>query len=78
MKSKKKIITSTIITIILLILSRGEILPIILFAVFIVGAVVGFIIIFISKRNFGGITGDVMGATNEIVRLCSMIIIQAK
>ncbi|HXT84763.1 MAG TPA: adenosylcobinamide-GDP ribazoletransferase [Verrucomicrobiae bacterium] len=78
MKSKKKIIASTIITIILLILSRGEIIPIILFELFIVGAVVGFIIIFISNRNFGGITGDVMGATNEIVRLCSMIIIQAK
>ncbi|HKM77980.1 MAG TPA: adenosylcobinamide-GDP ribazoletransferase [Candidatus Bathyarchaeia archaeon] len=29
----------------------------------------------ISKRAFGGITGDVMGATNEITRLVSLILI---
>lgn len=78
MKSQKKIILSTIITIILIILARGEITLSTLFSVFILGTFLGFIIAYISKRNFGGITGDVMGATNEIVRLCSMIIIQAR
>ncbi len=78
MKSKKKIITSTIITIILIILSRGEVILSTLFLVFTIGTIMSFIITYTSKRNFGGITGDVMGATNEIVRLCSMIVIQAR
>ena len=41
--------------------------------IFIVGIICCFIVIYISKKNFGGITGDVMGATNEIVRLCSLL-----
>lgn len=71
MKSKKKIIISTIITIVLIaIISQYSIVGL---QVFITGLIVCFVIIYISKRNFGGITGDVMGATNEIVRLCSLI-----
>ena len=40
---------------------------------FITGIACCFILIYISKKNFGGVTGDVMGATNEIVRLCCLI-----
>jgi cobalamin synthase len=29
----------------------------------------------ISKKEFGGMTGDVMGATNELVRLVSLLVI---
>ena len=28
----------------------------------------------ISTRSFGGITGDVLGATNELTRLASLIV----
>jgi len=31
-------------------------------------------ILIISTRSFGGITGDVLGATNEITRLSSLVI----
>jgi adenosylcobinamide-GDP ribazoletransferase len=71
MKSKRKIIVSTIITMILIILI-GQITQLII-QIFITGIVCCFIIIYISKKNFGGVTGDVMGATNEIVRLFCLI-----
>jgi len=71
MKSKRKIIISTIITMILIILI-GQITQLVV-QVFITGIVCCFIIIYISKKNFGGVTGDVMGATNEIVRLFCLI-----
>jgi adenosylcobinamide-GDP ribazoletransferase len=75
MKSSRKIIISTIITLILII-SIGQMIPLTLMQVFITGIICCFIIMFISKKNFGGVTGDVMGATNEIVRLCCLIQMQ--
>jgi len=36
---------------------------------------VSIVILVISNRAFGGITGDVMGATNEITRLVSLLLI---
>jgi adenosylcobinamide-GDP ribazoletransferase len=41
--------------------------------ILVLGVICCFIIIYISNRNLGGISGDVMGATNEIVRLVSLI-----
>ncbi len=75
MKSSRKIIISTIITLILITLI-GSFVLLLPIQVFIIGIVCCFIIIFISKKNFGGVTGDVMGATNEIVRLCCLIQMQ--
>ena len=72
MKSSRKIITSTTMTLILIILI-GQTIQLSLIQVFITGIVCCLIIIYISKKNFGGVTGDVMGATNEIVRLCCLI-----
>lgn len=71
MKSKKKMVIATIITIVLIALISN--MSVIGLQIFIVGIICCFIVIYISKKNFGGITGDVMGATNEIVRLCSLL-----
>ena len=71
MKSKKKMAIATIITVVLIVLISNT--SLIGLQIFIVGIICCFIVIFISKKNFGGITGDVMGATNEIVKLCSLL-----
>jgi len=71
MKSKKKMAIATIITIVLIVLISN--MSVIGLQIFIVGIICCFIAIYISKKNFGGITGDVMGATNELVRLCSLL-----
>ncbi len=36
------------------------------------GVVVGGIFIVLSKRIFGGVTGDIFGATNEIARMIAL------
>lgn len=72
MKSKKKITISSAVTIFLvLVISHTYI--IIGIQILVLGIICCFIIIYISNRNLGGISGDVMGATNEIVRLVSLI-----
>lgn len=40
-----------------------------------VAILVSIIILGVAQRNLGGITGDVMGATNEITRLVSLLVI---
>lgn len=71
MKSQKKIIISTAIAVILMIVIGQSIQ--LLLQVFITGIICCFVIIYIAKKSFGGVTGDVMGATNEIVRLGCLI-----
>jgi adenosylcobinamide-GDP ribazoletransferase len=71
MKSQKKIIVSTAIAVILMAVVGQSIQ--LLSQVFVTGIICCFVITYIAKKSFGGVTGDVMGATNEIVRLCCLI-----
>jgi adenosylcobinamide-GDP ribazoletransferase len=71
MKSRRKMIISTTITAILIIMIGQSIQ--LLIQVVIIGVICCFLIIYISKKNFGGVSGDVMGATNELVRLCCLV-----
>ena len=70
MKDKRRLTVAGIITIIPLVVIGGTV-GLILF-----GASIGvtLFLIGLSTRSFGGITGDVMGATNELTRLSSLLI----
>ena len=70
MKDKKRLFLASVITIIPVIVLGGTI-GVIAFAVAIS---ITFFIEAISNRSFGGITGDVLGATNELTRLSSLIV----
>ena len=70
MKDKKRLAVAGVITIIPLVVIGGT-TGLILF-----GASIGvtLFLIGLSTRSFGGITGDVMGAANELTRLSSLLI----
>jgi len=70
MKDKKRLAVAGVITIIPLVVIGGT-TGLILF-----GASIGvtLFLIGLSTKSFGGITGDVMGAANELTRLSSLLI----
>ena len=70
MKDKKRLFLASTITIIPVIVLGGTIGAI----AFAVAISITFFIVAISTRSFGGITGDVLGATNELTRLSSLIV----
>ena len=70
MKDKKKLATAILLTIIPLIIIAGSTAAII----FSVGLILTLFLVIVSTRSFGGITGDVLGATNELIRLSSILI----
>jgi adenosylcobinamide-GDP ribazoletransferase len=70
MKDKKRLAVAGIITIIPLVVIGGTI-GLILFGASIA---VTIFLVCLSARSFGGITGDVLGATNELTRLSSLLI----
>ena len=70
MKDKKRLLIAGIITIIPLIVI-GEMNGLIVFAS---GIIVTMFLVGLSTKSFGGITGDVMGASNELTRLSSLLI----
>ena len=70
MKDKRRLVAAGVITIIPLVVIGGT-TGLILF-----GASIGvtLFLIGLSTRSFGGITGDVLGAANELTRLSSLLI----
>ena len=70
MKDKKKLIIALIIVIIPITL-LGETTGLVMLGVTIV---VTLIILVMSNRSFGGVTGDVLGSTNELTRLASLMV----
>ena len=70
MNDKKRLAAAFVITI-LPFLFIGEESGLIVFAV---GIVITMFMVGLATRSFGGITGDVLGATNEITRLASLLI----
>jgi len=70
MKNKKKLMLAAIITLIPLI-ALGGVTGLLLFGV---GITLTMFLVGLTSRSFGGITGDIMGATNELTRLTSLLI----
>jgi len=70
MKDKKKFVASIALTIIPLVIVAGSTGMI----VFAAGVILTLFLVGISTRSFGGITGDVLGASNELTRLSSLLI----
>ena len=70
MKDKRRLAVAGVITIIPLVVIGGTV-GLILFGASIA---VTLFLVGLSTRSFGGITGDVMGATNELTRLSSLLI----
>lgn len=70
MKNKNKLLVAAIITLIPMILLGGSTGLL----VFGIGITLTIFLVILSTRSFGGITGDVFGATNELTRLASLLI----
>ena len=70
MKNRKKLIVTATITLIPLLVLGGT-TGLILFAV---GTTLTIFLVGISTRSFGGITGDVLGSTNELSRLACLMV----
>src|SRR5574341_648151 len=70
MKEKKKLAIAAAISIIPII-AIGGITGVIVIAA---GVILSLVLLAVANRSFGGISGDVFGATNELVRLSSLLI----
>ena len=69
-----RLIISIVLLGFVLAVNVGQISPLIMIGDLFVPTVM----LLISSRHFGGVTGDVMGATNDITRLVSLLVIVTK
>jgi adenosylcobinamide-GDP ribazoletransferase len=72
MKDKRKIIVATSMAIAVIWLSGTGNFGLVALSVSLAFAA---LIQYVSNKAFGGISGDVMGASNEITRLCSLMVL---
>jgi len=70
MKDKKKVGIAAVLSIVPIVLIGGMTGVIVITA----GVGLAFLLLIVANRSFGGISGDVFGATNELVRLSSLLI----
>lgn len=71
MKKRTKVTVSIIITVVLIFIIEG-IMGLLTLGIVVI---IGLIIYIISYKNFGGVSGDVFGASNEISRLSTLLIL---
>lgn len=71
MKKRTKVAISIIITMVLIFIIEG-IMGLLTLGIVVI---IGLIIYIISYKNFGGVSGDVFGASNEISRLSALLIL---
>jgi adenosylcobinamide-GDP ribazoletransferase len=71
MKKRTKVTVSIIITVVLIFIIEG-IMGLLTLGIVVI---IGLIIYIISYKNFGGVSGDVFGASNEISRLSALLIL---
>jgi adenosylcobinamide-GDP ribazoletransferase len=70
MKDKKKLGVAAVLTVVPIVLIGGMTGVIVIIS----GVGLAFLLLAVANRSFGGISGDVFGATNELVRLSSLLI----
>ncbi len=68
---RARLIGSLIILVMVLVITLRQLSPVIVIGDLLVPAVM----LWVSSRHFGGVTGDVMGATNDLTRLVSLLLI---
>ncbi|MDQ3873151.1 MAG: adenosylcobinamide-GDP ribazoletransferase [Thermoproteota archaeon] len=73
MKDKRKLLAATSITVVIVGFASGYTG----FAAIVISAIIAEIMKYISSKSFGGISGDVLGASNEITRLSSLIVLSS-